>query len=80
MLKIEDAITFAALPGAVFYGEPAVFTHADYAKRYERTVRDYAAGGDEAILWEDLLSLCFEPDEIQWHIENRGERMARGYI
>ena len=30
-------------------------------------------------LWEELESLGFEPNEIQWHIDHAGERAERGH-
>jgi hypothetical protein len=75
MLDTTRAITFEHLPGAYFFSDAAV----QEATRYENAVAAHQANGDEAALWDDLAALGYDRDEIEWHVRNRGKRMAQGY-
>jgi hypothetical protein len=35
--------------------------------------------GDDLTLGEGLEALDYDPREIQWHVDNRGQRMPQGY-
>lgn len=50
------------------------------AARYEHAVALFAVDGEEAALWEDLTVIGFDADEVQWHVDNRGQRVAIGYV
>ena len=79
-MDIGNALTFGELPGAHFASERAVNDHGYVATRYENVVAKFDVDGDEAELWESLVGLGFENDEIEWHVAHRGERMKRGYM
>ena len=42
-------------------------------------MRRYAAGGDEADLWDDLVALGVDRDEILWRVDRPGRRMEQVY-
>jgi hypothetical protein len=46
----------------------------------KQAIRCYAAGRDEAELWDDLMALSFDRDEIQRHVDRPGRRMGQGYV
>ena len=78
-MDLGKAMTCAELPGATLYGDAAVAEHRDFATRYEAAVAQFEQDGEPAELWENLRALRFENDEIQWHVDHRGEQMTQGY-
>ena len=48
---------------------------------YERAVREYAQGTlREENLWRALAGLGFGVDEIEWHVDNPGQRMSQSFV
>jgi hypothetical protein len=79
-MDIENAVTLAHLPGAIFYGKAAVAQFEPEAADYEVVVKAYELDGDADDLWNGLNRLAsFTVDEIEWHVAHRGERQAIGY-
>ena len=76
---MDANIHVLGFPGAVFDSAAALAEFRSDAERYEAAVSAYAAGGDEADLWEALGRLGVNRLEIQWHVDQPGKRMRRGF-
>jgi hypothetical protein len=79
MLKMDAVITSDDLPGSSFFSKSALDDHAHHASQYESAVDAYERDGEPSDLWQALTALGFEPCEIRWHADRRGERMEVGY-
>jgi hypothetical protein len=80
-MKFESAIALGnSLPGAYFFTPESVTEFRAEAEDYERAAMEFEQYGCEATLWDALRNLGLNYDEIEWHVANRGKRMARGYV
>jgi hypothetical protein len=70
-----------ASPSTAFNDADAFQDYRADVAIYERAVREYAQGTlREENLWRALAGLGFGVDEIEWHVDNPGQRMSQSFV
>lgn len=74
------SITTPELPGAVFYSREALLRHASERLQYDEVVETYAVDREPFALADGLNRLGYSAEDVRWHVDHAGQRIAEGYF